>query len=354
MKLFLRLIILVAAVGFALAPLGVDGQTKAPAKPWIPPKTPWGDPDIQGLWPGQDMVGTPLERDRTLGTRAFLTDEEFAKKVTFAEEQNEIDTAEYVSRNPRIARGGRFVACEEDPNGCRNGVRIGPPNYWDERGKPTKQASLIMDPPDGRLPPLTPEAQKLQADRAAARKARPCATAPGGCHESWEDESLWDRCITRGLVGSVLPSGYNTGNQIVQSPGYVVFRNEMIHEARVIPVNGQPNVSSALRNWMGTSRGHWEGTTLVVETTNFLPGIPVGNTPTSDALRITERFTPTDANTLSYQLTVDDPKTWTKPWTISFPLKRSTDYAVYEYACHEGNYYMYNALSGARSEEKKK
>jgi hypothetical protein len=349
MKSFVRFIILLVAALVALAPVIV-----AQTKPWTPPKTPWGDPDIQGLWPGQDMVGTPLERDRSLGTRAFLTEEEFAKKVTFSEEQREIDTAETVSRNPRIARGGRFVTCEEDPNLCRNGVRIGPPNYWDERGTPNKQASLVVEPPDGRIPPPTPEAQKLQAERAAARKGRPCATTPGGCHDSWEDESLWDRCITRGLAGSVLPSGYNTGNQIVQSPGYVVFRNEMIHEARIIPIDVRPHAGPNIRTWMGDSRGHWEGKTLVVETTNFLPGIPVANMPTSDALRVVERFTPTDPNTLTYQLTIDDPKTWTKPWTVSFPLKRSKDYSVYEYACHEGNYYMYNALSGARAEEKKK
>jgi hypothetical protein len=354
MKSFWRFIILVLAVVVALAPLALTGQTKAPPKSWTPPKTPWGDPDIQGLWPGQDMVGTPLERDRALGTRAELTEAEFQKRVTFSEEQREIDTAETVSRNPRIARGGAFITCEQDPNLCRNGVRIGPPNYWDERGTPNKQASLVVDPPDGRLPALTPEAQKLQADRAAARRSRACATQPGGCHDSWEDESLWDRCITRGLVGSVLPNGYNTGNQIVQSPGYVVFRNEMIHEARVIPVNGRPHGNPTVRTWMGDSRGRWEGNTLVVETTNFLAGIPAGNTPTSDALRVVERFTLTDADTMSYQLTVDDPKTWTKPWTVAFPLKRSKDYAVYEYACHEGNYYMYNALSGARAEEKKK
>jgi hypothetical protein len=354
MKSSLRFIIFAAAAAFACVPLVLTAQTTTAPKPFAPPKTPWGDPDLQGLWPGQDMVGTPLERDRSLGTRAFLTDEEFAKRVAFAEEQKEIDTAEYVSRNPRVARGGRFISCDEDPNLCRNGVRIGPPNYWDERGTPNRQASLVMDPPDGRIPPLTSEAQKLQSERAAARKARPCASAPGGCHDSWEDESLWDRCITRGLVGSVLPNGYNTGNQIVQAPGVVVFRNEMIHESRVIPVDGRPHLNSKIRTWMGDSRGHWEGNTLVVETTNFLPGIPIANVPTSDALRTVERFTLTDLNTMSYQLTIEDPKTWTKPWTLSFPLKRSTDYAVYEYACHEGNYYMYNALSGARAEEKTK
>src|SRR5438132_5025968 len=212
MNRFLRFVFLIAALAIALVPLIVFGQ----AKIWTPPKTPWGDPDIQGLWPGADMVGTPLERDRSLGTRAVLTEEEFAKRVSFAEEQNEIDTAPTVSPNPRIARGGTFVTCEQDPNLCRNGVRIGPPNYWDERGKPNRQASLVIDPPDGRIPALTPDAQKLVADRNAGRRGRTCAAAPGGCHDSWEDESLWDRCITRGLTGSILPNGYNTGNQIVQ------------------------------------------------------------------------------------------------------------------------------------------
>src|SRR5215831_67356 len=150
MKTSLRLLVLSAALTAAVAPLILIGQSTAPPRPWTPPKTPWGDPDIQGLWPGQDMVGTPLERDRALGTRAVLTEEEFNKRVRFAEEQNEIDTAETVNPNPRIARGGVFITCEQDPALCRNGVRIGPPNYWDERGKPNRQASLVVDPPDGR------------------------------------------------------------------------------------------------------------------------------------------------------------------------------------------------------------
>lgn len=347
---FFRWMLLPAAVIAALAPLVVTGQS---AKPFAPPKTPWGDPDIQGLWPGNHMVGTPLERDRSLGTRAFLTDEEFEKRVAFAEVQTEIDTAEFVSRNPRIARGGAFVTCDQDPERCRDGVRIGPPNYWDERGKPNRQASLVMDPPDGRIPPLTSEAQKLAVGRAAARKARPCSATAAGCHDSWEDESLWNRCVTRGLVGSVLPQGYNTGNQIVQSPGYVAFRNEMIHEVRVIPIDGRSHASSGIRAWLGDSRGRWEGNTLVVETTNFIAGIPVGNTPASEDLRLVEKFVLADKDTLNYSITVEDPKTWTKTWTISFPLKRNNTYQVFEYACHEGNYYMRNALSGARAEEAK-
>ncbi|MBI2149769.1 MAG: hypothetical protein HYU27_04085 [Acidobacteria bacterium] len=333
---FSRWMLLTAALIAAVAPLVAAGQG---AKPFAPPKTPWGDPDIQGLWPGNPMVGTPLERDRSLGTRAFLTDEEFEKRVAFAEVQNEIDTAEFVSRNPRIARGGVFVTCDQ--------------NYWDERGKPNRQASLVMDPPDGRIPPLTAEAQKLAAGRAAARKARPCSATAAGCHDSWEDESLWNRCITRGLVGSVLPQGYNTGNQIVQSPGHVVFRNEMIHEARVIPVDGRPHAGSNIRTWLGDSRGRWEGNTLVVETANFITGIPVGNTPASEDLRLIEKFVLADKDTLNYSITVEDPRTWTKPWTISFPLQRDNSYPVFEYACHEGNYYMRNALAGTRAEEAK-
>jgi glycosyltransferase involved in cell wall biosynthesis len=224
--------------------------------------------------------------------------------------------------------------------------------------KPNRQASLVVDPPDGRIPALTAEAQKLAADRAAARRVRPCSTTAGGCHDSWEDESLWDRCITRGTVGSIVPNTYNQGNQILQTPGTVVLRNEMIHETRIIPVDGpvvgRPHVSSNIRTWMGDSRGHWEGNTLVVETTNFKDGTVVGNTPATENLRLIERFTRVDANTLKYQVTIDDPKTWTQPWTISFPLRNEPNYVLYEYACHEGNYYMYNALKGARAEEAKK
>jgi hypothetical protein len=333
-------------------PAFAQAQPKKSAKPWTPPKTAWGDPDLQGVWPGTDMVGTPLERPKEFGTRAVLTDEEFAKKESHAQEQQAIDSAETVSRDPLISRGDGFLKCADDPARCANGVRIGPPNYWDERGKPTHQASLVVDPPDGRIPPLTAEAQKAAAARLAARRARPCSATAPGCHDSWEDESLWDRCITRGTVGSIVPNTYNQGNQIVQAPGYVILRNEMIHESRVIHVDGRPHLPSAIRTWMGDSRGHWEGNTLVVETTNFNGRVPIGNTPTSDDLRLVERFTLADANTLNYQVTVDDPKTWSKPWTIAFPLRRDPSYTLFEYACHEGNYYMYNALSGARADEK--
>lgn len=333
---------------WAALPLAAQAPPSKAAKPYAPPKTSWGDPDLQGVWPGTDMVGTPLERPRNFGERNVLTDEEYAQRQKRAQTQETIDSQETVNEVTRCDpnRGG----LGNTPTTCSNGVSIGPPLYWDDRGKPTRQASLIVEPKDGRIPPLTPQAQKLAADRAEARRARPCATVAGGCHDSWEDESLWDRCITRGTVGSIVPNTYNQGNQILQTPGYVILRNEMIHETRVIPVDGRPH--SAIRTWMGDSRGHWDGNTLVVETTNFNGRDAIAGTPTSDSLRLVERFTRVNANTLDYRLTVDDPKTWTAPWTISFPLRRSPGYTLYEYACHEGNYYMRNALSGARATEK--
>src|SRR5438105_1605580 len=255
--------------------MGMAALSQTPKKAYVTPKTPWGDPDLQGVWPGTSMVGVPMERAKEFGTRNTLTEEEFARKVSHAQEQEAIDTAEFPLKDPKVSRGDGFITCEQDPDRCRNGVRIGPPNYWDEHGKPSRQASLVVDPPDGRIPPLTPEAQKAATERAAARRARPCATTSAGCHDTWEDESLWDRCITHGTVGSIVPNTYNQGNQIVQAPGLVVLRNEMIHESRMIPVDGRPHPSPSIRTWMGDSRGHWEGSTLVVETTNFRAGTNV-------------------------------------------------------------------------------
>jgi hypothetical protein len=337
-------------VFLGLTPFCLFGQTGP--KAWTQPKTAWGDPDIQGVWPGTAMVGTPLERDKSLGTRAFLTEDEFAKRQARARTQAAIDSQETVDDLTRCdpGRGG----LGNTPATCKNGVSIGPPLYWDDRGKPSKQASLIMDPPDGRIPPLTPEAQKMAGERLAARRARPCAATAGGCHDSWEDESLWDRCITRGTVGSIVPNTYNQGNQILQTPGLVVLRNEMIHETRIIPVDGRPHLPAGIRSWMGDSRGHWEGNTLVVETTNFLDKTVIGQTPASEDLKLTEKFTRVSSDTLDYSVTIDDPKTWTRPWTIAFPLKNEPHYVLYEYACHEGNYYMYNALKGARAAEEGK
>jgi hypothetical protein len=228
------------------------------------------------------------------------------------------------------------------------GSATSPPPHWLERGKPSRQASLIVDPPDGRQPALVPEAQKRNADAQAARKGR-------GPADSFTDRSLYDRCVTRGVLGSILPVIYNNGNQIVQAPGVVVIRNEMIHETRIVPIDGRPHLTPAIKSYMGDSRGHWEGNTLVVETTNLNGRSGVGGNgggTTSDRIRLTERFTLIDANTLQYDVTIDDPGTWARPWTISFPWKRDQNYGMFEYACHEGNYAMKNILTGARADEK--
>jgi hypothetical protein len=340
----------VAALIFASSAVPFAGQNPArpskAAKPYTTPRTPWGDPDLQGVWPGTDMVGTPLERPLNFGERNALTEDEYRQRQARAKNQEVIDSQETVNDITRCDpnRGG----LGNTPTTCSNGVSIGPPLYWDDRGKPTYQASLVVEPKNGRIPPLTAAAQKMQAERAAARQARPCATVAGGCHDSWEDDSLWDRCITRGTVGSIIPNTYNQGNQIVQAPGVVIFRNEMIHESRVIPVDGRPHLPQAIRTWMGDSRGHWEGSTLVVETTNFTDKTRFRGSTAN--LKVTEQFTRVDANTLRYRFTVEDTDTWERPWTGEYTWPITTDH-VYEYACHEGNYALGDILRGARLRE---
>ena len=302
---------------------------QTPAKSYTPPKTSWGDPDLQGLWPATDSIGIPMQRPEGFGSRTVLTDEEFAQREAAAKRTAESDSEEFANPNQRAG--------------------INPPSYWLERGKPSRQASLVIDPPNGRIPPLTSEGLKRQADQAALRRTR-------GANDSWEDHSYYDRCISRGLMGSILPVIYNNGNQIIQAPGFVFIRYEMIHETRVIPLDGRPHAPDGVRSYMGDPRGHWEGNTLVVETTNLLGnrnGINLngGGLSHSDALRLVERFTRIGPDTIQYQATIDDPKTWSKPWTVAFPLNRDKNFQVYEYACHEGNYGLLDMLSGARAEE---
>ncbi len=306
------------------------------ARTYSPPRTPWGDPDLQGKWPSTDMVGVPMQRDPKLGTRNVLTEEEFAQRQVQAARQAAQDEADFDLETATSTPGGDV------------GGPVSPPPHWLERGKPQYQASLVVDPPDGRTPPLAPEAQQRQTELAAARKGR-------GPADSYTDRSLYDRCITRGIAGSILPVIYNNGNEIVQAPGLVVIRNEMIHEARIVPLDGRPHPNANIKTWMGDSRGRWDGDTLVVETTNFDPrtsGINVnGGGRVSDALTVTERFTRISPDLIRYSMTGNDPKTWTRPWTIESPLKRDDNYGFYEYACHEGNYAMFNILSGARADE---
>jgi hypothetical protein len=308
-----------------------SGAAAATAK-WVTPRTAWGDPDLQGVWPSSEMIGVPLQRDPKLGTRAFLTDEEFAQRQQQASRQASADSEEFVA--PR--QGG--------------GDGTGPPGHWGERGRPQRQASLIVDPPDGRMPPMTPD-----GERRAAERARRSSTGAGPFNGP-DDLDYYDRCVSRGVLGSIAPVVYNNGTEIVQAPGYVAIRFEMIHDTRIIPLGDRAPVSPAVRQHMGIPRGHWEGDTLVVETTNFNGTIGVtGNgrlMPTSDALKMVERFTRISADTIQYEATVDDPKTWTGPWRVSFPLKRDDNYGFFEYACHEGNNAMRNILSGARAGER--
>jgi len=323
----LRLVLMsVMAVAMAV-PLG-SAQTGSAA--WTPPKTPWGDPDLQGIWPSTHMLQTPIQRNPTMGTRAVLNDQEYAQRMRQVKAYAAIETA-----------------------GSPSQVPIGV--AWFDPGSGSRQASLVVDPPDGRIPALTPEAQKREAERLARYNAR--KDVP----ETWQDLTMWDRCISLGAVGSMLPFYYNNGVEIVQAPGYVVIRNEMIHEARVVPLDGRPHVGCGVGMWMGDSRGRWEGRTLVVETTNFNArvGIGPGDGGFGDAaprpterLRLIERFTRSDEQTVDYQVTIEDLNTWTKPWTMAYPLRKEPGYtAISEYACHEGNIFMHDVLSGARAAE---
>jgi hypothetical protein len=287
---------------------------------YTPNRTPWGDPDLQGVWPGTEMVGVPLQRPEQFGNRNVLTEEEFQARVKQAQQTDEEALSDF------------DVTTADTRNAGSVGSATSPPPHWLERGKPTRQASLIVDPPDGRQPP---------------RKGR-------GPADSYTDRSLYDRCVTRGVLGSILPVIYNNGNEIVQAPGLVVIRNEMIHETRIVPLDGRPHLTPSIKGFMGDSRGHWDGNTLVVETTNLNGRNGVGGNgsgTTSDRITLTERFTLLDANTLQYEVTIDDPGTWTRPWTIAFPWKRDQSYGMFEYACHEGNYAMKNILTGARADD---
>jgi hypothetical protein len=294
---------------------------------YVVPKTPWGDPDLNGVWPDIDMVRVPVQRAPQYGNRLFMSADEHA-----ALEKREQDQI------VRMANDGA-------------GGATGAPGWWVEWGKSQLQTSLLIDPPDGRLPPLTPEGQ----DRTARA---PRGTLGGAALNGPEDFTYWERCISRGALGSTLPVLYNSGVDITQGPGYVGIRYEMVHDFRIIPIDRRPHVSPRIPLYMGDARARWEGDTLVVETTNFTDrvgvGLSGGGTPNSRAMRLVERFTRVSNDQIRYEATVDDPQTWTAPWTVAFPLTRTPSYGMFEYACHEGNHGLLNALSGSRAEENSK
>jgi hypothetical protein len=297
---------------------------------WSVPRTPWGDPDLQGTWTTDDTIGVPVERNAELGDKLFLTDEDLAARARAAEER-------------RAAAAAAAVASGNRP------APVGPPDHWGESAsQPVRQTSFVVDPPDGRIPTVTSDAQR----RAAGRDRGSFGTGP---FERPEDLTNFDRCISRGVVGSLLPRPYGNGLDIVQAPGVVAISHEMIHEPRIIRLTGGSPVSQRIRQYMGDARGRWEGDTLVVVTTNFTDKTSIGFNGNglrhSAAMRLTERFTRADADTIQWDVTIEDPETYTTPFTIATPIRRQNDYQVFEYACHEGNYGIRNILSGARADE---
>jgi hypothetical protein len=322
-RFLLRLRSLVGALAvLTLMPSLAAGQaSSSTAKVWTPPRTPDGQPDLQGIWTSATL--TPLERPADLAGKPFLTETEAAEYEKRLLEQGNRDR--------------RGASAELDVGGAYN-------EFWFERGNKvvgTRRTSLIVDPPDGRIPALTPGAQKKAAARADYRRVHP-ADGP-------EDLGLAVRCILWPTAGPpMLPGGYNNNYRIVQAPGYVVILVEMIHDARVIPIDTRPHLPQNIRQWMGDSRGHWEGDTLVVETTNFTEKTNFRGA--GENLRVIERFTRADPETLLYEFTVDDPASFTKQWNAQLPMRRS-DGPLFEYACHEGNYGLEGILKGARVEE---
>ena len=311
----------------ALLIVGASLTTLAQQKvhPWTSPRTAWGDPDIQGIWTNETI--TPFERPTALANTPFLTPAEAA------------------------ALGARAAAQRENADSAPRPGDVGSYNQvWFDAGTKvvsTLQASLVVDPADGRVP-LRPEALKLRAEYDAQNGDAP------------EFMSPWDRCITRGIPGGFFPAGYNNGYQIIQVPGAVVIHYEMIHAARIIPTDGRAHLPSHLRSWDGDSVGHWEGTTLVVDVTNYNgKGWIATNAAAgrmrgvlqSDALHVVERFTRVSAGTIHYDVTIDDPKMYTRPWKLAIPLERDDEYRFYEYACHEGNHAVENVLRVSRALE---
>ena len=310
----------------ALAALAQNGATK-----WTPPRTSWGDPDLQGIWNNSTI--TEIERPAALAGKQVLTGEE-AAELEKKTAQTRVDAP------PRPGDPGTYN------------------QFWFDRGNKvvgTRRTSLIIDPPDGRLPPLTADGQKRQEERFKRLGPTATGSSGNGPFDSYEDISVVTRCITRGLPNAMFPGGYNNNHRIFQTPGLVAIVSEMMHEARIIPLDGQPHISPNIRQWMGDPRGHWEGNTLVVDTTNFPDrdvtgfGVPYRYSETS-RLHLIERFTRTGADTLDYQVTVDDPATFTRKWTAQIPMVKSTE-PLFEYACHEGNYSLEGILKGSRAEE---
>ena len=300
----LALPLLFATPALADDPVPSAKDYPAPPAGWTVARTAWGDPDLRGMWPVDYLVGTPRDRPAEVGTRTEWTEEEYQTRFAAAEE-------------------GLTLITKQDKVGI---LGMG---HWTERGHPLWQTSLITQPANGRTPALTETGRSAQA----------------AVHTSWNTEvfdslgdfGIWDRCLTRGLPSSLMPSAYNMGIRLMQSPGLVVMTIEMVHESRFIYLDGRDPPPASVTQYLGYSRGHWEGDTLVVETTNFTPGMSNGASPNSAQMKVTERLTPTGPDQIRYETWIEDPVMLTEPYKIDMPWRRNSNYEFYEYACHEGN-----------------
>ena len=318
--------IVVASV--ALVPALAVGQPAGSSAP----RTPWGQPDLQGIWDFRTI--TPMERPEALGDQAFLTEEEAANLEREAVDRD----SDLLNRAAARTEAGANV--DRGADGAPGAYN----NFWLDRGTTTigtRRTSLIVDPPNGRMPDLSTVGQQRADERSEYRGAHPA--------DSYVDRSTSDRCIVGFNAGPpITPLAYNQNMQLFQTPDHVVVVTEMVHTARVVPLDGRPALDDGIRQWSGDSRGYWEGETLVVETANFNDERRWRGSTAN--MTLVERFTRVDADTLEYRFTVTDPETWTNTWTASIPMRR-TDVPMFEYACHEGNYSMAGILGGARADE---
>jgi hypothetical protein len=311
------LVCVAAFVAGAIAPAAQQRPPVSSEKPWTPPRTPWGDPDFEGVWTSDNNFSVPLERPAEVADKIFLDGTDLDDAL-----------AARAKTIAAVAQGGV--------------VGAGPSHWYENLTARSRRSSLIIDPANGRLPALTAEAHQRADAAEAARKER-------GPADSWEDRSLWDRCITVGLPSVMFPTGYNNNVMILQAPGYVTITHEMMHDTRIIPLDGRPHLSPAIRHYMGDSRARWDGNTLVIDVTNFHP--KTNYRGSSDTLHLVERYTRTAHDQLRYEVTIDDPHTYERPWTAVLDLEPQE--SIYEYACHEGNRGLENILRAARIEEQR-
>jgi len=308
--------LLPAPAALAQAKGSADAAAAKRADPhWKAPRNAFGQPDLEGIWTTDDMRGVPTSRPAQFGTRAFMTDEEFANRAKQRATARDVDNA----------RTGTF----------RN----------EEGTRSFSYTSTVIEPADGRMPAITPEAR-------ARRRPGDQGSFGVGPWDKVQDFSLYDRCITRGMIGSWMPAVYGNGARIIQTPDSVVIAYEMVHDTRVIPLDGRPALRPAIKQLMGDSRAHYEGDTLVIESSNFTDRTNIGGARHSDKLKVTERFTRIDPEMIDWEIHVEDPATFTAPWTMRLTVTRQAGYEIYEYGCHEGNNAMRNALSAERAYEK--